>query len=88
MDRKYKLLVASSLVAIMATGCSSYGSRGNTDPQTSVTGGYAGGQQQVPSGTQQGATLAVVNNEHLQVVVAHSLYKTHALSVLLIIRLL
>ena len=48
MDRKYKLLVASSLVAIMATGCSSYGSRGNTDPQTNVTGttgGYAGQQQ-------------------------------------------
>ena len=52
MDRKYKLLVASSLVAIMATGCSSYGTRGNTDPQTNVTGvtnGNYGGQQQASS---------------------------------------
>ncbi len=57
MDRKLKFLVSSSLVAVMATGCSSFGSRGNTDPQTNVTGvtngGYAG---------QQRASSSAVNN--------------------------
>ena len=55
MDRKYKLLVASSLVSVIATGCSSYGSRGNTDPQTNVTG--AGGYT-----SQQAATATVSDN--------------------------
>jgi hypothetical protein len=55
MDRKYKLLVASSLVSVIATGCSSYGTRGNADPQTNVTG--AGGYT-----SQQAATATVSDN--------------------------
>ncbi|PWQ97415.1 LysM peptidoglycan-binding domain-containing protein [Leucothrix arctica] len=57
MDRKYKLLVSSSLVAIMATGCSSYGTRGNTDPQTNVTGATSG-----YAGQQQASSAAVIND--------------------------
>lgn len=55
MDRKYKLLIASSLVSVVATGCSSFGSRGNADPQTNVTGAgvYIG---------QQAATTTVGDN--------------------------
>ena len=51
MDRKYKLLVTSSLVAVIATGCSSYGTRGNADPQTNVTGASGGYTTQQTAGT-------------------------------------
>ncbi|RVU84883.1 LysM peptidoglycan-binding domain-containing protein [Leucothrix sargassi] len=61
MDRNYKLLITSSLVALMATGCSSFGQRGNTDPQTTVNSGsssYAAGQQQASSGVVAQAPVA------------------------------
>ena len=51
MDRKYKLLVASSLVSVIATGCSSYGTRGNADPQTNVTGSGVATSQQAANST-------------------------------------